>query len=375
MNLTEKNKSYLIGGLSLGAILFLLLLIGEIILPFVFAIFIAHLLNPLILKIQKKIRNRYLAITSFLFVVTVLFTGITFFFGAHLVKDTNRLVSSVEIFTNEHKQQITDVKNSIIGFVDNTYDSEAFKAQIESSATGENEQDLVSTVGSVYSFFNDSSEDKNDNSKSWSTLYMLIYTLLYSVIILYTYEYFEAKHVKYFSNRKPINKKLEGVLSEFKITFVNYFRQRTKVILINTAILTTAFSIMDLPGAIIIGVITGALSYASHYHYLSLPLVGIGCWILSVESHTSFFLFFGIILFIFILISVLEETIYFEKIMKSVNGMNSAIMLLSFALWISVFGGFTGTIIALPLTQLILIYMGRLLLYSKEKLGKIEIDK
>ena len=367
MNLTEKNKSYLVGGLSLVAILLLLLLIGEIVLPFVFAIFVAYLFNPLILKIQKKIRNRYLAVTSFLFVVILLFFGIVFFFGSHIVKDTNRLVSSVKTFTDENEQQINEVKNSVISFVDYAYDSEELKSQIDSLITENNEADLASTIGYVYSFFEDSDKTKDDSKpEPWSPLYMFIYTVVYAVIILYSYDYFEGKYVKYFSKRKLINKNFDGILSDFKISFINYFRQRGKVVLINIVILIIAFTILDLPGAIIIGILTGVLSYASHYHYLSLPLVGIGCWMLSIENNMSFFLYFGILLFVYILISILEETVYFEKIMKSVNGMNSAIMLLSFTLWIYVFGGFTGTIIALPLTQLIMIFMDRIFLIKNE---------
>jgi predicted PurR-regulated permease PerM len=374
MNLTEKNKSYLIGASSLAAILILLLLIGEIILPFIFAIFVAYLLNPIILKIQKKIKNRYLAISSFLFVFTLLFVGIIFFFGAHMVKDTKRLVSSVEHFTNENDTQIKEIKSTIINFVDKTYDNEAIKTKIENPkdlVTEENEKKLVSTLESVYSFFEGSLTKKEDsNTKSWSAIYMLFYTLFYSIIILFSYEYFEEKYIKYFSNRKPINKKLGGILNDFKITFIVFFTQRSKVVFLNIVIFIIAFSIMDLPGAIIIGILTGLLSYASHFHYLSLPLVGIGSWVLSTESNLSFFLYFGIALFLFILISILDETVYFEKIMKSVKGMNSAIVLLSFTLWIYVFGAFTGTIIALPLTQLILIYLDRLLLYSQDKSSK-----
>ncbi len=369
MKLTEKNKLYLIGIVSLITILFLLLWIGEIILPFVFALLIAYLLNPVILKIQKKIKNRYLAISSFLIVTTLVFVGIIFFFGGHIIKDTKRLVNSVEIFTQEHEPQIKNIKNSVINFVDQTYNNETVQTQIESSATKENEEKLMTTLKSVYSFFENPTKTNDvSDSKPWSPIYMFFFTLIYAVFILFSYDYFENKYDKYFSNRKPVNKNLEGILSDFKVTFLNYFTQRTKVVLINMIILISAFSIMDLPGAIIIGIITGLLSYASQYHYFSLPLVGIGCWILSIENGSNFFIYFGIILIVFILISVLEETLYFEKIMKSVKGMNSAIMLLSFTLWIFVFGGFTGTIIALPLTQLILIYMDRLLLYSKQKL-------
>ena len=77
-------------GLYLLVLIVILLLIGEIILPFIAAIFIAYLLNPLILSIQKKTRNRSLAVTSFLLLSTLMLFGIIFFFGEHLVKDSQR---------------------------------------------------------------------------------------------------------------------------------------------------------------------------------------------------------------------------------------------------------------------------------------------
>lgn len=373
MNLTEKYRSYLIGAAVLGFILIALHFIGEIVLPFLFALFLTHLLNPVILKIQKKIKNRYLAISSFLFVFTLVFTGIIYFFGAHMLKDSKRLVNSIEAFTHEHDAQIKEVKNSVISFVDKTYQEEAIQTKLndpKALVTEENEKKLMSTLESVYSFFEaPSTQKEKSKSTSWSAIYMLLYTLIYSIIILFSYDYFEEKYIKYFSNRKPTNKKLSGILNDFKITFIVFFKQRSKVVFINIIIFIIAFSIMNLPGAIIIGILTGLLSYASHFHYLSLPLVGIGSWILSTESNLSFFLYFGIILLLFIIISILDETVYFEKIMKSVKSMNSAIVLLSFTLWIYIFGGFTGTIIALPLTQLILIYLDRILVYSKNKIS------
>ena len=66
------------------------------------------------------------------------------------------------------------------------------------------------------------------------------------------------------------------------------------------------------------------------------------------------------------MISILDETVYFDNIMNSVYGMNPAIMMLAFTLWIFVFGGFIGTIITLPLTQLIMVFMDRLMMYSRE---------
>lgn len=374
MNLTKKNKAYLIGGASIVIIIALLFLIGEVLLPFFFALYLAFILNPVILKIQTKIKNRNWAITTFLCTFIILFTTVVIFFGGHIIKDTKRLVNAVEVFTDEHQQQIDDVKNSIVGLVDKVYENEAVQSQLnktDSTTAVKSEKDLVSTIGNVYSLFNKENKSNDEyQPRSWNYFVMVLYTLLYMVFILYTYTYFQRKYVKYFYKKEPTNKLLDGVWQDFKTGFLIYFKQRTKVVLINMLIFILAFSILDLPGAIIIGILAGVLTYASHFHYLSLPLIGIGCWVLSIEHDVSFFIYLGIILLVFIVISVLEETVYFNKIMKSVNGMNPAIMFLSFALWIYVFGAITGTIIALPLTQFIMIYLGRLILYSQEKRSK-----
>jgi predicted PurR-regulated permease PerM len=62
-----------------------------------------------------------------------------------------------------------------------------------------------------------------------------------------------------------------------------------------------------------------------------------------------------------------------ENHAMSVNGMNPAIIVFSFALWVPIFGGFNGTILALPLTQFILIYVGRVLLSDQAKLNEVVV--
>lgn len=337
MTFTEKNKAYIVGALILVAVVALLLLVGEIVLPFVFALFLAYLLNPVILKVQKRIKNRSLAVTSLLLATSLLFLGIVVFFGGHIVKDTKRLVYSVENFTQQNEQNIKEIKGSLETFVDDVYNHEIVKEQLQSSDTltsDEKKEGLMSALESVYSFFDSPSEVKEEQpaAKPWSTFSMLTYTLLYTIFILYSFGYFEGKYLKYFGEAKPTNKILDATWRDFNLVFISYFKQRAKVVLLNIVIFIIAFSFMDLPGAIIIGIISGLLTYASHFQYLSLPLVAIGCWVLSIENDHSFFLYFGISAAIYILVSVLEETVYFDKVMKSVNGMNPAVMLLAFTL-------------------------------------------
>ncbi|MFT6844901.1 MAG: putative PurR-regulated permease PerM [Flavobacteriales bacterium] len=371
MKLSEKTKTYLIGTASLVAILLLVLLTGEIILPFILALFVAYQINPVIVKMQRKIKNRNMAITSFLLGIAILIIGAVMFLGDHVVNDTKRFVTAVEVFADENKEQIQDTKKKVLGFADNFYQSDLVQNKIIAADTLANEsskKDLMTTLEGIYSFFETpDTKSKEPVTTSWNWFYMFITMLLYIVVMLYTYDYFEKKQRTYFPVNKLKGSKSLSIWQDFDRVFMNYFKQRTKIVLISMSIFLLAFSIIDLPGAIILGVLAGLLTFVAHFHYLSLPLVVIGSWVLSTERENPFFLFFGIVLAVYVLISILEETVFFDKIMKSVSGMNPAVIILAFAFWIYIFGGFTGTLIALPLTQLIMIYMDRLLIYSKEK--------
>ena len=182
MNLSEKTKINLTSGAFLIGIILILLLVGEIIVPFILAIFIAYLLNPFILKIKKWIKNRNLAVTSFLLICTLFFLGVLFFLGGHIVKDTNRLVSSVNIFVDKYDKEVNDTKENVSNFLYEIYESETIQSKITISDTlsiEENKEDLLTSLESVYSFFLDNSETQVDkinqsDHKPWSWFYILI---------------------------------------------------------------------------------------------------------------------------------------------------------------------------------------------------------
>ncbi|MFK7784099.1 MAG: AI-2E family transporter [Crocinitomicaceae bacterium] len=372
MVISEKHKGYIVGVLLLIGFLLLIHFVGEIILPFIFALFLAYVLNPVVLRIQKKIPNRNLAITCLVGAFTLFIVGGLIFFGSYLVKDTKRLVTAVDTFIEHHEEDIKGAQEKIGSFIDGVYESDVVQQQIvsmDSVSVEEKEKDLTETLTSVYSFLSDGESQPDEEERApWNGFLMFVYTIIYLVMILYTYNYFEARYRKYFKGKQPMNPFFQGVWLDFKGVFLSYFRQRTLVVLISMGIFVLAFSIMDLPGAIILGILTGLLTYASHFHYLSLPMVAIGCWVLSVETDWNFFVFFGILLGVYILISILEEFVFYEKIMKSAKGMNPAVMVLAFVLWVYLLGGFIGTVLAIPLTQLILIYLGKIITYQQEKL-------
>ena len=96
-----------------------------------------------------------------------------------------------------------------------------------------------------------------------------------------------------------------------------------------------------------------------------LPL-SIGCLVLSIENEQSFFLYFGIIVGVFMLASVLEEVVLNPKIMEYNIGMNPVIMVLALSIWGYILG-WVGVVIAIPLTSLLIIYFKRFVVTSIEE--------
>ena len=193
---------------------------------------------------------------------------------------------------------------------------------------------------------------------------IVVFSLIYFLYILYTYPYFDKKFNKYFGGEES----KYPAINEFRLIFnrvmTSYMRQRSLVVLICSIIFIIAFSVIGLPGALILGFLAGIMCYASHFHYYALIPLSLSCWVLSIEQNHSFFLYFGIVIGIFILISVLEELIFFPKIMKDVSTMNPAIMMISLAIFNHLFGTI-GLIIALPLTTIALIYLDKFLMHRK----------
>ena len=378
MSTFTKYKSYWYGGIALVLVLVLFFFLGEIVLPFVWALFLAYLIDPWVKKIQRVVPNRNLAVTILIVPSLLIILGSIVLLGKHLVNDTTRLVHSLELFVDQNQEKIDDLKNGAYDFFNDVAESEQVQSALneingkiegEENVEGEEAEskDVFAALEDVYAMFqSEDAEATKEKDRSWNGFMMFIYTMIYLFPILYTYDYFEEKQRKYAPSRDRLKGKLDFIWTDFKNTFLVSFRQRSKVVLICMTVFILTFTILDLPGAIILGVLAGIMTFAAHFHYISLPPIAIGCWVLSIEHDQSFFLYFGIILGVFIMMSVLDETVFFTKIMKSVSGMNPAIMILSFVLWIYIFGVFVGTIIALPMTTLVLLYLDRLLLHAKE---------
>lgn len=342
--------------------------LGEIILPFIFGLGLAYLVNPIVNKFQKLFRNRNLSITLFLFFALALIGLSSWGLGSQITNDFSRLNGAFTKFTSDHQEKIDGATSTVISYVKDIYEEktmdQSLNVEMAIDSLKNNTELIEESFDKITSFLqSDDPKEKTDSGYNWFII--ILYSIGYFLCCIYTFDYFEEKFTKYFGKNQRSIQFLDGVISDFKSVFLTYFKQRTKIVILCTILFIIFFLIIGIPGAIIFGILAGLLCYIAHFHYLTIIPLIICCWAQSIETGNSFFLYLGLITGVFILVSFLEELIFFPKIMKGVANMNPAIMMVSFAVWAYIFGTI-GVFLALPLTTLLLIYLDRVLLVSKE---------
>ena len=73
------------------------------------------------------------------------------------------------------------------------------------------------------------------------------------------------------------------------------------------------------------------------------------------DTGRSFWGLMALVLLVYIVVQVLQDTVFTPRIMGKIMGLSSAMVLLSLSIW-SYMAGIIGLIIALPLTTIIFAY-------------------
>ncbi len=376
----KKYKSDIIFFGTLAALIAASYFIAEVLLPFIIGIALAFIINPFVKRIQRFLPNRNLAVSLFLVLTVFVIGGTVWLFASQINNDFVRLNSTFKTFAESNGEMLNETTQKVKSYIEKVYSPDDLKeffgkeSKVDSleigDVFGENSDILNSidtdeikkSLSTITSFFTkDEADHTKDEGLNWFIIFLS--SIGYFLYIIYTFPYFESKINRYTENK--YSGKIKRVLTDVKKTFVLYLRNRSKVVIVCTVIYIVSFFLVGVPGALILGVIAGVLCYIPYLQYLVLIPLSLGCLILSIEHSFGFFFYFGIVLSVFIITSVLEELVLFPKFMKDVSGMNPAVMMVSVSLWGYLLGMF-GVLIALPLTSLVLSYISQILLYTED---------
>ncbi|MFT4780279.1 MAG: putative PurR-regulated permease PerM [Flavobacteriales bacterium] len=362
--MSKSYKHELIIGLFLLGLCVTFYFLYGILVAFLLGLLLAFAAKPMVERIQRKIPNRAVATTLYLIGlvgITILFLLL---FTKFINRDFNRFNQSFSLLVSNNQEDLDETAQKVKGYISDLYASQEMELKADSLMTELQELDysqldtesISAGYDKIMSVFENDQPKEESTGRSFGVLYILISTVAYFVLILYQLDYFEGLKTRYFSGE--IKSKLTVLFDDFNQSFLRYLKLRTKIVLWLALIYLIAFFIMDMPGMIFITLIILVLSYIPYLQYLALIPLLLGCLVLSIENPHSFLFYFGIVLGVFVLASIVEELLLTPLIMEKHIGMNPVIMVLALAVWGYVLGT-PGLLIGIPLTSLFIIYVKR----------------
>lgn len=330
----------------LAGLLYLTNRLSSALIPFFLAIFLAYYLNPLVLFFQNKVKVKKRGLAILLsFIAIFIGLGTVFSILYPLVSsELSQLQPLTQKFLNSESMKSLEglpsvVEEYIIEFKDSQ--------QIKELLSG---LDYQSILGNV---LDQSSAILGGSLSVLMGLFGIFTMILYLVFILADYPEFS----KSWSNLIPIKFRSRSVklIRDFQTGMDTYFKAQAMVALCVGILFAIGFSIIGLPMAILFGLFVGALNMVPYLQIFGLLPAAFLALMQSVSSDNSFLFCFGLVLLVFAIVQIIQDSLLVPKIMGNVTSLNPAIILLSLSIWGSLLG-VIGMLIAIPVSNLIVSY-------------------
>jgi predicted PurR-regulated permease PerM len=368
----NKLKSWL-PGLSFLGITALIFYFHGLFIPFLLALLVAFWLGPKLQKLQVILRNWELTVSLFLVFVVAVFILFSYTGAQLIMRDVARFNEGFTYLAQENKAELDAGSQKIKDWVAAIYSPEELEAEIRveidklQSATASDSStsfdwDTISeSFDKLKGVFakNNATVDTAFKLPQFSFWYQLGSFLLYLVLILFQFTYFQNLSNRY--NHQQVEGQWKQFWLDFDKSFLRYFKLRTRIILWLMPLYIIGFILLDLPGTYIYLIALFILLYIPYLQYLLLIPMAISALVLSAELQLAYWIVMLILLGIFALASLIEELLLIPRIMEAHIGLNSVIMVLGLSFWTYVLGT-AGILIGIPLTSLSIIYMKRFLL-------------
>jgi predicted PurR-regulated permease PerM len=329
--------------------------LSDVLIPFAVALLIAYLINPLVVRIQKKIRNRSAAVFVALLLVLaamVLVAVVIIPLVAGEVSQMGRIVSQIaedsKIAQRAAEYLPSQIWQSIKDFVTRPeiqrfFDTERLIDTLRAGA----EKILPGVWGLI-----------TGTASFLLGLLGLAVIGLYLVFLLLDYE----KITQGWKDLIPADYRdaVVGFVGDFEAAMASYFRGQAAVAAICGILFAVGFALIGLPLGILLGLFVGLLNMVPYLQTIGLIPAFLLALFHSLETGTSLWVVLALTGLVFVLVQVIQDAFLVPKIMGKVTGLNPAMILLSLSIWGKLLG-LLGLIIALPATYLLLVYYRRLI--------------
>ena len=318
-----------------------------VLLPFFIAWLLAFMLFPVVKFFQYKchLRSRVLSIIITLLLATALVTGVVFLILPVLIEEIGN-IKSVAINFIENGARNANIPDFIEDFFRETFGQYDLKKLI----LQEDFQNLIKdTVPQVWDFV-------------WSTAGTIVsivaslIALLYLFFLLLDYEHISESIVAMVPKHRRAF--VQTLVDDVDKSLGHFFRGQSLVALSNTVMFVIGFIIIGFPAPIALGVFIGVISFVPYLQVVGILPATILALLQAAKTGDNFWMLIGGVLLVYLVVQILQDTIFTPRIMGKMMGLRPAIVLLALSVGAYMLG-IIGLILALPVTTIIISYYKR----------------
>ncbi|WFS62245.1 AI-2E family transporter [Pseudodesulfovibrio thermohalotolerans] len=329
--------------------------LSGVLVPFVAALLVAYLLNPLTCSLEKRVGNRGVAVLLTMLLLVVVSAAVILLVVpmmvnefAHMGQVLSRLVSNTELADKVAAHLPPDIWAWVRETVQTPEVQELFTAQGALNAAKAVAGNVVPGIRGV----------AVGAINAVAGIFGVFVILLYVIFLLADFGRIKAGWQDYLPAR--YRESVTGFLGEFEKTMGLYFRGQIIVCLIVGVLMSIGFLLIGLPLGLVMGMLIGILNIAPYLGVAGVIPVLFLAGLDSLEAGESVWVGIGLAMAVMAVVQVIQDAVLVPKIQGESLGLSPWLILLSLSIWGRLLG-FLGLLIALPMTCLCLSYYRRLL--------------
>ena len=345
-----------IGVLILVGIVMLLNRLSSVLVPFFLAWLIAYILFPLVKFFQYRCRMKYriFGILSAFLVTGIVLTAVFWLMIPPMVEESLRVKDLLVAYVTNN-ETVSNIPRMIQEYVHEHLTVDEIQAIVTQQGFMEG---IKATLPRLWDFITQS-------ISVVSSVLTLTMVALYTFLILLDYEDINRG----WPNLLPVRYRsfAKQVVSDVEVSMNKYFRGQALVALCVGILFSIGFLIIDFPIAVGLGMFIGLLNMVPYLQLIGFVPAILLAIVKAADTGQNFWMIMLLVLIVFAVVQIIQDTFLTPKIMGHVTGLHSAIILLSLSIWGSLLG-ILGMIIALPLTTLSINYYQKFVI-RKERLS------
>ncbi len=332
--------------LTLGT-LWLINYLKDVLLPFLVSCLIAYILEPFVQynRMLLRLKGRAMAVFITLFEFTFLIVVLCSIFVPQIFNEIHEMARIFQDYASSDGK-IQFLPDEVHEFIRRNIDFQALGQKLLKQEWMTMLESALNTSWGIIS----------GSFTVIMGIFSWLIVFLYVIFVMLDYERLNNGFRKIVppAYRDTVNK----IGLDIKESMNHYFRGQALISFIVGILFSIGFYIVDLPLAIVLGMMIGVMNMVPYLQLISLLPTTLLCLVYAATGGGNFWVIFWECMAIYCIVQAIQDLFLTPKIMGKAMGLNPAIILLSLSIWGTLLG-FIGLIIALPLTTLLIAYYNR----------------